>query len=119
MQMLRLVFLFGALFGFGLFLQPSAYASAHPAIAASAVSHCETMSVDQTADRASHGRSGCEDMQADCVFSTTCISPLYKPDEASIARSRAQGDRLFSHLSAEGQFASSVGPEPPPPQSRS
>lgn len=119
MQALRFLFLFSAFFGLGLFLQPSAYASAHSTIAASAVSHCGMMSVDETSDSVPGEGNDCEDMQFDCVFSTTCISPLYKPEETPFARSLTLCEHLYAPLSSDEPLTSSRGPEPPPPQSRS
>ena len=116
MQRLRILFLFSALFGLGLFLQPPAYASAHPAIAASVVAHCGMMSVDEPAQGAPGTGNDCEDMQFDCVFSATCISPLYKPEETSFGRSPVQGEHLYARLSSDEPLTSSHGPEPPPPQ---
>ena len=116
MQVLRLLVLFGAIFGLGLFIQPSAYASAHPAIAASAVSHCGMMNADRTAGDMSQEEGECEDMQVDCVFTTACISPLQRPDETSFGRSPVQGEHLYARLSSDEPLTSSRGPEPPPPQ---
>lgn len=118
MQVLRLLFLFGAFFGFGLVLQPSAYASAHPVVAATAAQHCGMMSHGETGDSAPQGRNDCEHMLFGCVFSTACTSPLYNPDETSLVRPLEQAVSLYAPVSSAEPPMSSRGPEPPPPQSR-
>lgn len=117
MQVPRLFSFCCALFAFGLFLQPSAYAAAYSADAASAASHCAMMNVDGTADDTSQEEGECEDMQFDCVLGAACFSPLYKPEETSFARSAIQCDRLYAPLSSDEPLTASRGPEPPPPQS--
>jgi hypothetical protein len=115
------------LFGAGLVIQATAYASAQPpapteAQPAEASSHCQQMAMSdpEPAEDGEKGEKGCcGDMQMACLAGMNCISPLFPPAEAAgdPAVHADVNDYLALTVARTATFGS--GPEPPPPQMHS